>query len=98
MKEIEPTSPEEFGKCLLTLKSRNFEVSSELEDKLLKAGKKCAYFLGIGIAMVIDIFNPSLIVLAGGVFNFPGIYEWTLKSTKENSLENSWNSCKIEES
>lgn len=62
-------------------------------DGLRKFGR----WLGIGLANIVDSFNPQVIVLAGFL---PQIAPWTMESAmvalRENSLEESLAQCRIE--
>jgi len=71
-----------------------------IEKKLLKIILDAGYALGIGLSTILNIFNPSLIVLAGGVLNFPGYLDAALQSAKENTniVGELWSQCKIVES
>jgi len=105
LSSIAPTTPQSLISQLELLKNQgrlldNIGEYSMEEKRLISIIKEAGYALGVGIATVINIFNPSLIVLAGGVLNFPGIKEFALQSAKENTqiMTESWNSCQIIES
>jgi hypothetical protein len=50
--------------------------------------------------MLLGLLNPSLIVVAGGVLNFPGFFQRVLKSTKESTdvIPDLFHQCTIIES
>jgi glucokinase len=52
--------------------------------------------LGLGIATVINIFNPDSIVLAGGTLAWAGYLEAALVSTQESSLPDLWAATKVQ--
>jgi glucokinase len=56
------------------------------------------YSLGLAIATVINIFNPSLIVLAGGTLRWSGYFEAALQSAQANSLPELWENCQVRQS
>jgi predicted NBD/HSP70 family sugar kinase len=51
--------------------------------------------LGLGIATVINIFNPEVVVLAGGTLRWTGYVEAALSSAKENSVPVLWAGCRV---
>lgn len=57
---------------------------------------KAGYYLGIGLANLLNIFNPEMIILGGGVMKAGDlIMEPMQKSLKKYSFENAFNSVQI---
>jgi glucokinase len=59
-----------------------------------RAGKA----LGMGLATLINLFNPEAIVLAGGTFRWQGYLEAALQSAEQHSLPDLWATCRIQTS
>ncbi|MCG9491752.1 ROK family protein [Acinetobacter pittii] len=57
--------------------------------------KEAGTALGLGIATVINLLNPSQLVIGGGTIELPGYLDAALKSAKENSLPELWQDCDI---
>ncbi|CAI2197038.1 18311_t:CDS:2, partial [Funneliformis geosporum] len=49
----------------------NTSDDAEIDQKLLKVIFDCATVFGIAVANILYIFNPKILVIAGGVLNFP---------------------------
>lgn len=60
-------------------------------DAIADAGRS----LGLGIATVIHLFNPEIVVLAGGTLRWPGYVEAALSSAKEHCIPALWAGCQI---
>ena len=54
--------------------------------------------LGAGLACVINLLNPSVLVLAGGTLRWSGYFEAALQSAQTLSLPKLWESCTIRRS
>jgi glucokinase len=68
----------------------------EQEDAVaLEAIKDAGRSLGVGIATVIHLFNPEIVVLAGGTLGWHGYVEAALSSAKEHCLPALWAGCRI---
>jgi len=98
---ITPTKPEELVQVLNHLRLvGHLSQSAPISDhhkKLLKVVQEAGRALGIGMAIILHSFNPSLIVLGGGVFNFEGYLEAALESARENTyvVKEVFQNCKI---
>jgi glucokinase len=77
---------------------RLISLVQEGNSNALKVISEAGHFLGIGIATVINIFNPSLIILAGGTLRWSGYFEAALQSTKAFSLPELWANCQVQQS
>lgn len=85
---------ERFGGDLESL-IRSVESRDEATLKIISdAGRG----LGLGMATVINIFNPDSIVLAGGTLAWVGYLEAALASAKEYSLPDLWMATGVKES
>lgn len=54
--------------------------------------------LGIGLAIVINLINPELVVLGGGTLRYPGYYEAALRAAQSAALPEHWGACTIRRS
>lgn len=68
----------------------------EQEDTVaLEVIKEAGRWLGIGIATVIHLFNPQVLVLAGGTLNWHGYLEAALSSAQQHCIPELWQGCRI---
>ena len=51
--------------------------------------------MGLGLAAVINLLNPELLVLGGGAFALPGYHEAALRSAELHSLPALWQACTL---
>jgi glucokinase len=51
--------------------------------------------LGLGLATLIDILNPGLVALGGGVTDLPGYLEAALATAAERTLPDLWAACTV---
>ncbi len=51
--------------------------------------------LGLALAMVVDLFNPSAIAIGGGVALLPGYLEAALRSAARHALPDPWGACVV---
>lgn len=74
-----------------------FELSYKNDAEALKVVRENAYLVGIGVANLISIFAPEIIVIGGGMAEAEESYlELIRESAFENSLENCRAEVKIE--
>jgi glucokinase len=66
------------------------------DETILKIISDAGQALGLGIATVINIFNPDSIVLAGGTLAWAGYLEAALISAQESSLPDLWAATKVQ--
>jgi predicted NBD/HSP70 family sugar kinase len=64
-----------------------------VDDAIAQAGR----YLGLGIATVVNLFNPSRLVLGGGALRHEGYSAAALKIARTVSLAPSWEACTVEE-
>lgn len=68
----------------------------EQEDAVaLEAIKDAGRSLGLGIATVIHLFNPEVVVLAGGTLRWRGYLEAAISSAQEHCVPQVWAGCRI---
>ncbi len=60
--------------------------------KALRAGGEA---LGLGLATVIDIFNPSVVAVGGGALELPGYLDAALESAARHSMPELWKACEV---
>jgi predicted NBD/HSP70 family sugar kinase len=51
--------------------------------------------LGLGLAALIDLLNPALVSIGGGLVELPGYLEAALASAKRHSLPDLWRACRV---
>lgn len=51
--------------------------------------------LGLGLAAVVNLFNPHLLVLGGGAMNLPGYPDAALASAERHALPDLWRACTV---
>ncbi len=77
-------SPEEIKKLL--------DINDQSAIEIIK---KTGFYFGIGLANVINLYNPNLIVISGGTSNYKYYIESALKSAQQFSIDELYKSCKI---
>ena len=60
--------------------------------QVLKLGGEA---LGLGLATVIDLFNPSVVAIGGGALELPGYLDPALESAARHSMRELWRACEI---
>ena len=81
-------TPEKANKIL---KNRNEilekkEVEKSLEVKCIEKMDEICKYIGICVSNVITLFNPKIIVLSGGLFNFPFFYQKILENVEKHLI------------
>ena len=72
------------------------EAAKQGDELALKIWDEEAYYLGIGIANLLNIFNPEVIILGGGVMNsWEHFKDKMLETLKEYAFESAYNSVEI---
>jgi hypothetical protein len=51
--------------------------------------------LGLGLAALINLLNPSRLALGGGTVELPGYWAQALRSAEEHSIPELWRDCRI---
>lgn len=74
-----------------------YEAALKGDDLAKKSLRYIAKYLGIGVANMVNIFNPELIIIGGGLAQAKPFIEDTINNTvKKRALDSSFNMCKIE--
>ncbi|WP_339925633.1 ROK family protein [uncultured Cyclobacterium sp.] len=64
---------------------------AKLEDEEVLCGIELAgYYLGVGIAGLVNLFNPKKISIGGGTASLPGYWKGIEKGARENTLPEFW--------
>jgi predicted NBD/HSP70 family sugar kinase len=79
------------GMSFAAIQEKLAEDDLQVKQIIKKAG---AYFR-LGIATVINIVNPELMILGGGTLNYDGYYQSALESAHKLTLPDLWNACTI---
>jgi glucokinase len=61
----------------------------------LAAVQEAGIALGLGLATLMNLLNPDLLVLGGGAFKLPGYREAALQIAERYALPDSWRVCAI---
>jgi glucokinase len=64
----------------------------------LHAIERAGTALGLGLATLINLFNPEQIVLAGGTFRWQGYLAAAVQSAQRHSLPDLWAACQLQTS
>ncbi len=68
------------------------------DQAALRVVSEAEQALGLGIATIINIFNPNSIVLAGGAFAWAGYLDAALASAQQFSLPDLWAANQVQQS
>ena len=60
-----------------------------------KAVQEAGAALGLGLAALIDIVNPALVSIGGGLSELPGYIEAALTSAERHTLPDLWRACRV---
>lgn len=78
------------------LDGKSLALSAQENDALtLAAIREGGSALGLGLAAVINLLNPSRIALGGGTFSLPGYEEAAYATAKQLSLPALWQCCTL---
>ncbi|MCI0572277.1 MAG: ROK family protein [Myxococcaceae bacterium] len=61
----------------------------------LSAIREAGAALGLGLAAVVNLLNPELLVLGGGAFLLPGYLEAALSSARMHAISQLWECCTV---
>jgi predicted NBD/HSP70 family sugar kinase len=73
-------------------------VRAQLEagdEMARKAVQESGTVLGLGLAALIDIVNPALVSIGGGLSELPGYLEAALASAERHTLPDLWRACRV---
>ena len=65
------------------------------EPAVLQALRVAGEALGLGLATVIDLFNPSVVAVGGGSLELPGYLDAALESAASHSMPELWKVCEV---
>ena len=65
------------------------------DSEVMQALRMAGWALGLGLASIINLLNPELMILGGGALKFPGYYEAALESGAQHSMPQPWQACTI---
>ena len=65
------------------------------EADVLQAFRRGGEALGLGLATVIDLFNPSVVAVGGGALDLPGYLDAALESARRHSMLELWKACEV---
>jgi len=65
------------------------------DDSARKAVQEAGAALGLGLATLIDIINPALVSIGGGLSELPGYLEAALASAERHTLPDLWRACRV---
>jgi predicted NBD/HSP70 family sugar kinase len=65
------------------------------DEETLRAIRDAGTALGLGLATLIDIMNPVLLAVGGGLTELPGYLASALASAEERTLPDLWRACVV---
>jgi predicted NBD/HSP70 family sugar kinase len=65
------------------------------DGEVLQAFRRGGEALGLGLATVIDLLNPSVVAVGGGALELPGYLEAALESARRHSMLEMWKACEV---
>ena len=65
------------------------------DEAARKAVQEAGTALGLGLATLIDIVNPALVSIGGGLSELPGYIEAALTSAERHTLPDLWRACRV---
>jgi predicted NBD/HSP70 family sugar kinase len=65
------------------------------DAEVLRALRVGGEVLGLGLATVINLFNPSVVAVGGGALELPGYLEAALESAERHSMSELWKACEV---
>lgn len=72
-----------------------YERAARGEPDALAVVREAGEALGIGLAILVNLLNPDLLVLGGGALELPGYREAALETAERWSLPDSWQACSM---
>ena len=74
-----------------TVRARAFAGDAMARTAVQEAGAA----LGLGLAVLIDMINPALVSIGGGLSELPGYFEAALGSAERHTLPDLWRACRV---
>jgi len=65
------------------------------EPAVLQALRAAGEALGLGLATVINVFNPAVVAVGGGTLELPGYLDAALESALRHSMPELWKACEV---
>ena len=65
------------------------------DEAARKAVQEAGTALGLGLATLVDIVNPALVSIGGGLSELPGYIEAALASAERHTLPDLWRACRV---
>ena len=65
------------------------------EPAVLQALRVAGEALGVGLATVIDLFNPAVVAVGGGTLELPGYFDAALESARRHAMPELWRVCEL---
>lgn len=73
-----------------------YRAATEGDGLALDVVKDTARFLGAGVATLVNIFNPEVVVVCGGVTKAgPGLFGPLVDEVKRRAFKPGWESCRV---
>ncbi|HEY3871983.1 MAG TPA: ROK family protein [Actinocrinis sp.] len=51
---------------------------------------------GLGLATVVNLYNPDVVRIAGGTVNYPGYWDAALTAARTHSIPDFWDACAVD--
>ncbi|NLO34450.1 MAG: ROK family protein [Candidatus Hydrogenedentes bacterium] len=71
------------------------KLAGERDTAALTIIREGGYALGIGLATVINLLNPSLLAVGGGMLKFHDYYDAALSSAESSAIPELWRDCRV---
>jgi glucokinase len=72
-----------------------YELTVRGDPEALVAVREAGEALGLGLAALVNLLNPELLVLYGGAFELPGYRDAALEMAERYSLPDPWRVCTV---
>lgn len=72
-----------------------YERAVQSDPEALTAIQEAGAALGLGLATLVNLLNPELLVLGGGAFELPGYREAALENAERYSMSDPWRVCTV---
>jgi glucokinase len=72
-----------------------YELAARGDPNALIAVREAGEALGLGLATLVNLLNPELLVLYGGAFELPGYREAALEMAERYTLPDLWRVCTV---
>lgn len=96
VKRLDELAGGAFLSARLNVNGKNLaELSKNSDQTALSVIREGGYSLGIALATVINLLNPSKLALGGGTVNLPGYYDAVKEAVNEYSIPESLDSCAL---